>query len=63
MNWGVRFRDQQDVCILVNYIFCYFFPNIIHLMLNQECVWLLTVAGSALPPMPMQGSFSASARM
>ena len=60
VNWGVRFRDQQDVCILVNYAF---FPNRIHLMFNKECVWLLTIAGSTLPPMPMQGSFSATARM
>lgn len=21
VNWGVRFRDQQDVCILVNNVF------------------------------------------
>lgn len=30
MNWGVRFRDQKDVCILMNNVFVVCFPNIIN---------------------------------
>lgn len=36
MNWGVRFRDQQDVCILVNNVF--FFSKHYSLVLAKECV-------------------------